>query len=69
LAPRPTIGAGGFRLKKKQTIQSVLGKMFPKPQPPMPYDLNNQKLSDDPLERIRQLEWQAQKDEQRLSGQ
>ncbi|HLH41587.1 MAG TPA: hypothetical protein VKV74_01280 [Bryobacteraceae bacterium] len=32
----------------------------PKPLPPMPDDLDNQELSKDPLERVRQLDWQAQ---------
>ena len=32
----------------------------PKQPPAMPYDLDNQELSEDPLERVRQLDWQAQ---------
>ena len=35
------------------------------PAPPVPADLENQELSDDPLERIRQLDFQAQKSEER----
>ena len=33
----------------------------PPPEPPVPQDLNNQILSDDPLERARQLDYQFQK--------
>jgi hypothetical protein len=32
----------------------------PKQPPAMPDDLDNQELSKDPLERMRQLDWQAQ---------
>ena len=35
------------------------------PEPVMPNDLDNQELSDDPLERIRQLDFEAQLDEER----
>ena len=38
------------------------------PEPPPPGDLNNQTLSKDPAERVRQLDWQAQKDEERQSS-
>jgi hypothetical protein len=37
----------------------------PPPEPPLPDDLANQDLSDDPLERVRQLDFQAQQNEQR----
>jgi hypothetical protein len=33
----------------------------PKPQAPVPGDLNNQTLSADPAERVRQLDYQAQR--------
>jgi hypothetical protein len=33
--------------------------------PTVPEDLSNQELSDDPLERVRQLDFQAQQDEER----
>jgi hypothetical protein len=36
-----------------------------KPQPPLPEDLDNQTLSNDPAQRVRQLDWQAQKSEER----
>jgi hypothetical protein len=39
--------------------------MSPPPQPAVPGDLNNQTLSEDPLERARQLDFQAQKSEER----
>lgn len=38
------------------------------PEPPIPEDLDNQTLSKDPAQRVRQLDWQAQKNEQRQSG-
>ena len=34
---------------------------------PMPQDLNNQTLSKDPQQKVRQLDYQAQKDEERES--
>jgi hypothetical protein len=39
-----------------------------KPPPPVPGDLNNQTLSNDPLERARQLDYQAQKSEERQTS-
>ena len=38
------------------------------PDPVVPQDLDNQTLSDDPAERVRQLDWQAQKSEERQSS-
>lgn len=38
------------------------------PQGPIEEDLDNQILSNDPAEVVRQLNWQAQKNEQRISG-
>jgi hypothetical protein len=38
-----------------------------KPEPLVPGDLDNQTLSKDPSQRVRQLDWQAQKDEERQS--
>ncbi len=35
------------------------------PPPPVPEDLDNQELSSDPAQRVRQLDWQAQKVEER----
>jgi len=37
----------------------------PAPEPAQPEDLNNQELSDDPEERVRQLDFQAQQNEER----
>ena len=39
-----------------------------KPEPLVPGDLDNQTLSKDPAQRVRQLDWQAQKDEERQSS-
>ena len=36
-----------------------------KPQPSVPQDLDNQVLSGDPAQRVRQLDYQAQKSEER----
>ena len=38
------------------------------PEPPVPEDLNNQQLSSDPAQRVRQLDYQAQKNEERESS-
>jgi hypothetical protein len=40
----------------------------PPPEPALPDDLDNQILSDDSLERVRQLDFQAQEDEERESS-
>lgn len=61
------------RAKKKDFLPPVPtsptdGKtnfLTPPPEPPMPEDLTNQELSKDPHERVRQLDYQAQKDEER----
>lgn len=39
-----------------------------KPEPPLPTDLTNQTLSNDPEQCARQLDWQAQKSEERQSS-
>lgn len=50
----------------KKYIRDLLNDLKPKPpQPPVPEDLDNQKLSDDPAQRVRQLDYQAQKSEER----
>jgi hypothetical protein len=51
----------------KRTIQAMIDELAPKPKPPLPTDLDNQILSQDPLERLRQLDQQAQKDEERIA--
>ena len=43
-------------------------KLDKPPEPALPGDLNNQILSNDPLERTRQLDYQAQKDEERRNS-
>ena len=61
------------RKKDKDFVPNVpacatAGKMTqlePKPEPAQPDDLENQVLSNDPLERVRQLDFQAQQDEER----
>ncbi len=51
----------------KRTIQAMIDELAPKLKPPLPTDLDNQILSQDPLERLRQLDQQAQKDEERIA--
>jgi hypothetical protein len=42
-----------------------LTKSSTKPEPPLPEDLNNQILSKDPKQRVRQLDQQAQRSNER----
>lgn len=51
----------------KRTIQAMIDELAPKPKPPLPADLDNQILSRDPLQRLRQLDQQAQEDEERIA--
>ncbi len=51
----------------KTYIREILNDLK-KPEPPVPADLDNQILSDNPSERVRQLDQQAQKDEERQSS-
>jgi len=51
----------------KRTIQSMIDEIAPKSKPPVPADLDNQTLSEDPLERQRQLDQQAQENEERIA--
>ena len=48
----------------KQYIRDILNDLK-KPEPAAPADLDNQILSKDPAERVRQLDQQAQKSEER----
>lgn len=48
----------------KKLIREILDDLNKKPQPPLPTDLDNQILSNDPLERVRQLDQQALEKEQ-----
>ncbi len=49
----------------KPSTGGSVDDLTPPPEPAMPDDLDNQQLSDDPLERVRQLDFQAQLDEER----
>ena len=55
----------------KKYVRAVLddlkSKGGKKQNPAVPQDLNNQILSKDPKQRVRQLDYQAQKDKERLS--
>jgi hypothetical protein len=55
----------------KKYVRAVLddlkSKAAKKDNPVIPQDLENQILSKDPEQRVRQLDYQAQKDEERLS--
>ena len=48
----------------KTYIREILNDLK-KPEPVVPNDLDNQILSDDPAEHVRQLDQQAQKSEER----
>jgi hypothetical protein len=48
----------------KKLIREILSDLSPKPKPPLPEDLDNQTLSKDPEQRVRQLDQQAQEKEQ-----
>lgn len=54
----------------KKHIREILDELRKrnKPQSPLPGDLENQELSNDPLERARQLDFQAQQSEERQSS-
>ena len=53
----------------KKYVRAVLDDLKPKAKrkenPVMPQDLQNQSLSKDPQQKVRQLDYQAQKDEER----
>ena len=51
----------------KTYIREILNDLK-KPEPEVPTDLDNQILSNDPAERVRQLDQQAQKSEERESS-
>ena len=55
----------------KKYVRAVLddlkAKIGKKKNPVVPQDLQNQILSKDPQQKVRQLDYQAQKDEERLS--
>ena len=49
----------------KRYIREILKDLQPKKQPPVPEDLDNQELSKDPEQCVKQLDYQAQKSEER----
>jgi hypothetical protein len=51
----------------KKYIREIMNDVK-KPEPPVPADLDNQILSKDPAERVRQLDQQAQENEERESS-
>ena len=51
----------------KKYIREILNDLQ-KPEPAVPTDLDNQILSKDPAERVRQLDQQAQKNQERESS-
>lgn len=54
----------------KKYVRAVLNDLKSKTgkkNPVVPQDLENQTLSKDPQQKVRQLDYQAQKDEERLS--
>jgi hypothetical protein len=48
----------------KKLIREILNDLTPKPEPPLPTDLDNQILSKNHEEMVRQLDQQAQEKEQ-----
>jgi hypothetical protein len=52
----------------KPDIQAMVEELAGRIQPALATDLDNQELSDDSLERVRQLELQAQKEEERIKN-
>ena len=51
----------------KKYIREILNDLKKKPEPVAPQDLDNQILSPDPAQRVRQLDQQAQKSQERQS--
>jgi hypothetical protein len=49
----------------KPSTEGPVADLNASPEPVVPADLENQELSNDPLERVRQLDFQAQADEER----
>jgi hypothetical protein len=55
----------------REMLRELTGKNNKRPttpEPTMADDLNNQELSKDPLQKTRQLDYQAQRDEERQSS-
>ena len=55
-------------LGMKKLIRQILDDLNKKPQRPLPQDLDNQILSKNPAQRTRQLDQQAQENEQQQSS-
>ena len=49
----------------RDLLNDLTKQQDPPPAPPVPEDLNNQELSKNPEQRVRQLDFQAQEDEER----
>jgi hypothetical protein len=49
----------------RDLLNDLTKKQDPPPAPLVPADLNNQELSKNPEQRVRQLDFQAQEDEER----
>ena len=62
--PVPSIQPSWQNGDMKKYIREILNDLK-KPDPAVPTDLDNQTLSKDPAERVRQLDQQAQKSEER----
>jgi hypothetical protein len=52
----------------KKHIREILDDLRRKVNPVVPEDLNNQELSNDPAEKVKQLDYQAQKSEERQTS-
>lgn len=52
---------------KKKAIQKMIDPLQPKPKPALTMDLQNQILSRGQLQRVRQLDQQAQEAEERMT--
>jgi hypothetical protein len=52
----------------KPDIKAMIDELKAHKQPALETDLNNQTPASDPAERLRQLDWQAQKEEERIKG-
>ena len=53
---------------RKQAARNKAKATPAKTNPVIPQDLDNQTLSNDPAQRVRQLDWQAQKSEERQNS-
>jgi hypothetical protein len=58
----------GGKCMKRNWIQKLIDPLQPKPKPPLKTDLENQILSKARVERVRQLDQQAQDAEERMAS-